>query len=395
MPVWIGRPDKALWQCPATFRDEQELYLNQTSGFVHFAAESGNSQSGPDRKFTKSCGNLVWLLRDPGHYLNNLASVLGGGNTIMSPSQIDGRPPTDWKRYHASSGYECLDAIAFSSPHDTPVFEANHRDLVLHGQGAIADLKSSNIAHCQIDILVETRDLINIVLEDGGHCWRYDGKSAAHYITRRGSLAFVPAGYRRLIDVSGPIGSMTISLPKGLLGQLDDRQGNHASEPFGNYENAELATLVHMLAQEISAPGFASDLIIDGLLCAINGSMMRRSTGASPEVIDHIYISPARLAKVMEYIEYSAMRKVTLAELAEIANLSVYHFARVFKRQTGMTPYQAITVKRMDLSRRLLASGEKTIAEVAIECGFSSQASFTTAFGKYMGMTPGRYRYSV
>ncbi|GAA0761045.1 hypothetical protein GCM10009076_13560 [Erythrobacter ramosus] len=188
---------------------------------------------------------------------------------------------------------------------------------------------------------------------------------------------------------------MTISLPKGLLGQLDDRQGNHASEPFGNYENAELATLVHMLAQEISAPGFASDLIIDGLLCAINGSMMRRSTGASPEVIDHIYISPARLAKVMEYIEYSAMRKVTLAELAEIANLSVYHFARVFKRQTGMTPYQAITVKRMDLSRRLLASGEKTIAEVAIECGFSSQASFTTAFGKYMGMTPGRYRYSV
>lgn len=306
---------------------------------------------------------------------------------------MDNAPRADWKRYHASSGHECLDAIAFSSPHDTPVYAANHRDLVLHGKSAIADLRSSNSAHCQIDVLVETRDLINIVLDGGGHCWRFEGKSANHYITRPGSLAFVPAGYRRLIDVSGPIGSLTISLPKGLLGQLDDRRGNHVSEPFGNYDNAELAALVRMLAQEISTPGFASDLIVDGLLCAINVLMIRRSTGVSPDVTDRIHISPVRLARVMEYIEHSAMRKVTLAELADIANLSAYHFSRVFKRQTGMTPYQAVTVKRMELSRRLLASGEKTIAEVAIECGFSTHAHFTTAFRKHMGMTPRRYRH--
>jgi AraC-like DNA-binding protein len=313
----------------------------------------------------------------------------------MSQSHMDYRPPADWKRYHASSGHECLDAIAFSSPHVTPVYEANHRDLVLHGKSAIADLKNSNGAHCQIDVLVEARDLINIVLVGGAHCWRFEGKSANHYITRPGSLSFVPAGFRRLIDVSGPIGSLTISLPKGMLGQLDDRQGNHVSEPFGNYENAELANLVRMLAQEISTPGFASDLIVDGLLCAINGLMIRRSTGASPDVSDRIHISPARLAKVMEHIEHCATRRVTLAELADIANLSVYHFSRVFKLQTGMTPYQAVTVKRMELSRRLLESGEKTIAEVAIECGFSGQAHFTTAFRKHIGLTPSLYRDSL
>jgi AraC family transcriptional regulator len=303
----------------------------------------------------------------------------------------------DWERHYPNTGHECFDSIAFSSSPSVIVHDSPHRELT-----AFHHPTSSRGQSVQIEILVENHDLLNLSLMGGGQCARIEGRSIIRYPVRRNALAFVPAGCERRLDVSGRVSTLTVSMPKGLLnragGQAAGEHGSGepglgvSSEPFSNFINPRLAQLVNMLAGEIGTPGFAADILIDGLMLAIRALMIQRITDGVPDAIDRVHISPIRLARVLEYIEANVAQTITLSDLAAIADLSVFHFSRVFKRQTGSTPYQAVNTKRLDLARALVATSIMPLAEVALACGFSSQAHFSTAFGKHVGMSPGRYR---
>ena len=78
--------------------------------------------------------------------------------------------------------------------------------------------------------------------------------------------------------------------------------------------------------------------------------------------------------------------------LAEQAGLSPYHFLRLFKAATGMTPHRFVSARRVARCRDLLSDPSKSLAQIAYQCGYSSQSHMTTQFGRAMGMTPGAYR---
>ena len=85
---------------------------------------------------------------------------------------------------------------------------------------------------------------------------------------------------------------------------------------------------------------------------------------------------------------------IRLNDLAKITKTSTYHFCRLFKKTTGMTPYQYVMQQRIELGKQLLKENS-SIAEIALSCGFASQSSFTTAFRKYVGVTPKTYRQKI
>ena len=82
----------------------------------------------------------------------------------------------------------------------------------------------------------------------------------------------------------------------------------------------------------------------------------------------------------------------THLEIAEIAELSPFHFARSFKQATGSTPIHFLTQRRIDLAKRLLVESELPIVEVGLRAGFKNQSHFTTLFRKTTAMTPKAYR---
>lgn len=99
---------------------------------------------------------------------------------------------------------------------------------------------------------------------------------------------------------------------------------------------------------------------------------------------------PQAVARAREYLAAHALKRVPLEMLATVAGLSKFHLLRVFKAQTGLTPWQFQTQLRVDLARRLLSAGEPP-GQVAVACGFVDQSHMTRRFREYVGITPAAY----
>jgi AraC family transcriptional regulator len=96
----------------------------------------------------------------------------------------------------------------------------------------------------------------------------------------------------------------------------------------------------------------------------------------------------AVLARLEAYIEAHAEQPITLAALASLANLSVFHFARRFKLTTGLAPYQYVLAWKIKRARQLLRAGELPIAAISDALGFASPAHFSAAFRRAVGQGP-------
>jgi len=87
--------------------------------------------------------------------------------------------------------------------------------------------------------------------------------------------------------------------------------------------------------------------------------------------------------------------EIKLAELAQVAGVSNFHFAREFKRTTGTTPHQYLIKFRVERAKSLLTENELPLAEVGLRSGFSHQSHFTRLFRKITGTTPHMYRLGL
>ncbi len=96
--------------------------------------------------------------------------------------------------------------------------------------------------------------------------------------------------------------------------------------------------------------------------------------------------------RVAEFIEEHLAEHVPLAALAELVDLSLYHFARAFTQSFGMPPHRYHWARRMDRARRLLQTPALSVTQVGSRIGFCETSSFTRAFRKYTGLTPSEYR---
>lgn len=97
--------------------------------------------------------------------------------------------------------------------------------------------------------------------------------------------------------------------------------------------------------------------------------------------------------RVSELIEYCFDSDLTLERMAEEVGLSTFHFIRLFRRTFCQTPHQYLMAKRLDHAKKLLRRNpHMSIADIAFQSGFSSQAHFTFAFRKICGEAPARWR---
>ena len=103
-------------------------------------------------------------------------------------------------------------------------------------------------------------------------------------------------------------------------------------------------------------------------------------------------LSGKKLRLVLDFIDVNYAGDLGLSELAVVAGMSTFHFAREFKRATGATPHQYLIRLRIERAKEFLSRSEMSLVDVGFKAGFSHQSHFTRLFHKLTGTTPQSYR---
>lgn len=156
--------------------------------------------------------------------------------------------------------------------------------------------------------------------------------------------------------------------------------------------DANIRRLLMRLAEEARNPGFASEMMV-GLLAAQTVIELGRYCKTFNESSDTGGLAPWRLKRIEERLQ-EVREAPTLAELAELCQLSVRQLARGFRVSRRCSIGDYVANNRVEHARHLLASGQ-SIKSVAYSLGFSTPSSFCFAFRRATGQTPRGFRNSV
>jgi AraC family transcriptional regulator len=136
-------------------------------------------------------------------------------------------------------------------------------------------------------------------------------------------------------------------------------------------------------------------LYVESLVTCLAVHLLKTYAAVPPRFPAVGPLPPSTLALVTGYIQDHLDQALRLADLAALVGLSACYFASLFKQSTGTSPHQFIVQCRLRRSQRLLKRSDATIADIAIQCGFSSQSHLTRMFRKHLGTTPRAYRVAT
>ncbi len=132
---------------------------------------------------------------------------------------------------------------------------------------------------------------------------------------------------------------------------------------------------------------------IDQLLLAMQAHVVRKHGEMRvPIRTSKERLAPWQVHRSKELISAKISTSLSLSELATECRISVSHFARAFKATVGVSPHQWLLRRRTEIAKLLLSSTQMTMADIALECGFSHRVAFSNAFRRIVGTTPGEWR---
>ncbi len=158
-------------------------------------------------------------------------------------------------------------------------------------------------------------------------------------------------------------------------------------------EDQVLRHLAEAMLPALAQPDVVDALFVEQLATAIGAHLLLRHRDRGGDGTESAPPLPPRLIReAQEMLMSGDDGRASIAEIARALNLSRNVFFRAFRESTGRTPYQWVLNQRIDHARRLLATTDLPLAEIALTCGFSDQSHFTRLFGRVEGAPPGRWR---
>jgi AraC family transcriptional regulator len=135
-------------------------------------------------------------------------------------------------------------------------------------------------------------------------------------------------------------------------------------------EDAVLTEIARRLSNEVNVGGLGGSLYVEALRCQMSVHILR-AYAATIKFRDHRCsggLSRAERRLILEFIEEHASRNISLAELAGVLQLSVFHFSRKFRREFGCPPYAYVIQQRLERAERLLRRSNVPLKVVAASC---------------------------
>lgn len=168
--------------------------------------------------------------------------------------------------------------------------------------------------------------------------------------------------------------------------RIELREGSNRADPL-------LYQLGRTLGSELENPSTQSELYADIALQMLSAQLLQHHCNFIHRLPDNrgTLADPLR-QKLRDFVRAHVSESIRLSTLAELVHMSPYHFCRVFKRSTGLSPHQFVMQQRLAVAIDLLQHTNVPIHEVASAVGYQSHAHFTQFFVRHTGRLPLSYR---
>jgi AraC family transcriptional regulator len=230
---------------------------------------------------------------------------------------------------------------------------------------------------------------------------RYEGVKR-HVPPPAGTISVVPSGSPSLWRWGGRNDTLHIYLEPGLVARVaaegfDLDPARLTVPPLDGLDLPHLRAAMGAVGAELTAGGAGGRLAAESLANVLAVHLIRHVLAPRQPARRRDGTLPrAKLRAVVEYIEEHLDASPTLEQMAAVARLSPYHFARQFKQATGLPPHQYVLQRRVARAKHLLQGGtDLSLAEVAAHAGFSDQSQFSHHFKRLIGVTPRQFRRSA
>jgi AraC family transcriptional regulator len=265
-----------------------------------------------------------------------------------------------------------------------------------------AELRAHGVSETPVVVPQHVELCLAVVGNNNGLVRRSGAGQCQEFIPTTGAICLAPVGVGdNTTAITAPIPeTMHLYLPTTLFRRLSDDFNlpgapAHSIRYVAGIQDEVIDQIVLSILSEMINETAAGRMYVDTasvMLAAriIHGYCDSGSctlTAPAAHRLDHV-----RMRRVLDYISAHVADEIKLEELARVACLSTFHFARVFTLAMGVPPHRYVSSLRLENAMAEIAAGRLSLVEIALNARFSSQASFTRAFRRTTGITPSEYR---
>lgn len=216
----------------------------------------------------------------------------------------------------------------------------------------------------------------------------------------KGDISIMPMDVPASYHVEGIDHYLNIQLPTTFVrtvgaqaADLDVRRLDLVTE-FRTRDPQLEQTLMLFRAELHKGGGWVSQLYVESLANILAIHLLRQYSTSKPQVVRDYRggLGDRRLLQISDYIQAHLDQPIRLSGLAAIADMSQYHFSRLFKQSTGLSPHKYVINQRVEKAKKLLKESNLSLSDIALECGFNSQSHFGKSFRDLASITPSQYR---
>lgn len=209
-----------------------------------------------------------------------------------------------------------------------------------------------------------------------------------------GQICLTPPGWSGALAFRETSEFLTVQLELRLL------ENAMQEEPLVNeillkrgFEDQQILHICQALDAEARSGGPSGKLFVESLATALAARLLSRYSRQAFVSVEYRGRLPrAKLNRVEEFVAANLANSFALADLANLAGMSPFHFARLFRDSLGTSPHQYVIGRRMEKAKELLIYSDLKIAEICRELGYESQSHFSETFRRAVGAAPSVFR---
>lgn len=235
------------------------------------------------------------------------------------------------------------------------------------------------------DVMIEERDL--------GGAWSASRVTAGDFFLTRSPVPY-EMRWQSVSDQAFQVMHLYLAVPlfERVAREVTGMSKSVSLTDVSGGRDVTISRILSLFHAELMREGGADALFVGGLAQSLAVHLVRQYAASKQEAHSRSALPGAKLRRATALMESRLDKPFDLKQLAQVVGMSEFHFSRLFKKATGLSPSQYFIRQRVAKAQQLLRETDASVIEIGMAVGYSSPSHFAQIFRRETGVSPTDYR---